>query len=74
MISDLLRGFRAAPRSCLAGKLISISYQGKTLNPVSMLPFLVAYLQKNETFVTLKESGFIIFNKFKSSEATLEEI
>ena len=74
MISDLLRGFRSAPRSCLTGKLISILYQGKNLNPVAMLPFLVAYLKKNETFVTLKESGFIIFNKFKSSEATLEEI
>ncbi len=39
-----------------------------------MLKPLQDRLLSNETFVTLKSSGNIIFNKFKSSEATLEEI
>ena len=73
-ISDLLKGFRAAPKSSFAGKLITISYKGKTYSPVSILPFLTDFLLNNETLVKIKQTGFIVFNKFKTSEATLEEI
>ena len=70
----MLKGLRATPRSSFCGKLITINYEGKNYSPVSILPKVIEFLLNNETLVKIKDSGFIIFNKFKNSEATLEEI
>ena len=67
LISDLLKGFRSTPKSSFAGKLITINFKAKAYSPVSILPFLNEFLLNNETLVKIKESGFIVLNKFKTS-------
>ena len=44
------------------------------MSPQQIMKPLEEKLKHNETFVPLKNTGFIILNKYKSSEATLEEL